>query len=226
MPAFSDRNDLPYPIGSDDPDMQTQMAAFAAAIDARLFAIYADTSDRDAHDPTPVKGAACFVESFNLPMIYYGSYWGFFPGVPVAVIYRDTSQVIPNNTITAIGFNAEDFDLLGGHSTVSAINLYTPPVQGRYQIHGGCAFQPNATGYRAAGFRKNGSALQRGPQTVAASSGAVNRTAVFSTSYVTFNGTTDYIELVVTQTSGGDLSTSVDDDSAYPAIQVTYMGPS
>lgn len=210
---------------TDSANLQTAFSNIGTDLDSRLFPRFADTSARDAAITSPVAGMVCYVASFNLPMMYYGSFWGFLHGAPVAVIYKNTAQSIAHDTLTAIQFDAEEFDLLGGHSTVTNNTRYTPPVQGRYQFHGGCSFAINATGFRAAGFRKNGSALQIGPQTVLAAYAGAERTAVFSSSYVVLNGTTDYVELVVKQGSGGSLNTDTTDASAYPAMQITYMGP-
>lgn len=50
------------------------------------------------------------------------------PGVAVARLVRTTASTISNGVV--VPFNAEDYDDLDGHSTVSNTSRYTPPIAG------------------------------------------------------------------------------------------------
>lgn len=209
---------------TDTANAQTAFGNLGTDLDSRLVARFATTSARDAAITSPVPGQMAWVTSFNSLMVYYVSYWGFLPGTPIATLFATVAQTIPDAPgDVALLFDSEEFDLTGGHSTVTNKSRFTPNVPGRYMFFGGAAFDQNGTGFRGGQFLKNGSTYLLGPQNIAPA--ATDAQSAFNTTSIgSFNGTTDYVELAVGQNSGGNLATNVANAAAYPSMTVIYMG--
>ncbi len=117
--------------------------------------------------------------------------------------YNNATQSITTATLTALSLNSERYDTYAIHDTVTNNTRLTIPTTGKYNLGGLAVFASNSTGYREIRIRLNGS------------------TVIASNSYVAVNGdwtrlnvdthyqftAGDYIELMVYQTSGGNLST-------------------
>lgn len=118
-------------------------------------------------------------------------------------IYRgSTDQSLPNNTLTAIQFNAEEADPWDGHSNSSNASRWTCPaaLAGVWRIYGQVEFDASATGARRLELHKNGTAAIVKPTFVATS----------GVSVASIRGTVslvagDYVELKALQSSGGAL---------------------
>jgi hypothetical protein len=115
-----------------------------------------------------------------------------------------TQPTLTSGTSLAIPFNAEDWDLRGGHSTSSAQSRYVFQESGKYTISGQMAFAANANGDRIAYVSLNGVTI------ILASEGRACAVATtfqaWSVDYA-FNAG-DYIELIGLQTSGVALALS------------------
>jgi hypothetical protein len=114
----------------------------------------------------------------------------------------------PNNAWTAVEFTNDD---LGGlakigitHSTSTNPEQWTLQGQGVWFVSGCVTFLGNGTGIRGAGFRRNGatinlvSHIQTGV--------ATNDNTVSFSGYITSSTSSDIIEMVVFQNSGGFLN--------------------
>jgi hypothetical protein len=112
---------------------------------------------------------------------------------------------IANNTTTALTFNTERHDTHGFHSTSVNTGRLTIPGAGRYLVIGQAIFASNATGYRNAVIRLNGTTIIA-QQLISAN--ATEATGLIVTTVWTF-ASGDYVELAVSQTSGGSLDVSV-----------------
>lgn len=132
----------------------------------------------------------------------------FLTNPPVADLYQNTVQSVPNATNAAVLFDSTTQDTYGGHSNVTNTSRYTAQVAGTYWVSGIAVFAINGTGFRAASLAKNGvnntvtgcfatAATQTGYYTTALICGFVQLAAG------------DYVELVTYQTSGGALNTAV-----------------
>ena len=121
-------------------------------------------------------------------------------------VYKDTSdQTLSNDTDTVITFNAEEFDTDGFHDNSTNNSRITIPSGkgGKYLIIATLAFAANATGVRAAYFKKNGSTnIILGYQYQTTSSFTF-RASVSGICDLTAG---DYIEHLGVQTSGGNLA--------------------
>lgn len=138
---------------------------------------------------------------------YYSSI-SYLESPPVAMIYQINAQSIPNTTGTPIAFDGSFIDTYNGHSNSVNNTRYTFQVAGIYLITGSGAFSPNVTGVRAASLRTNGTTAVNGSQIIlqTVSSVGVNTNVPCSSIMLAVN-VNDYIELLVTQTSGGALNT-------------------
>lgn len=133
----------------------------------------------------------------------------FFLSWPVFEGRQTVAQSLTNNTSTPITLDTEDIDTDNGHSTVTNTSRYVGATAGRFEVCGKVGFASNATGTRVAWLAKNGTAINgSGTQVSAAAGGAVTLLPTPRMT-VTLNGTTDYVEVLGVQTSGGALNTDV-----------------
>jgi hypothetical protein len=128
-----------------------------------------------------------------------------------------TAPTISNDTDTIITFGAENYDTDGFHSTSTNTGRITIPSDkaGKYLFTAAFRWQANATGRRIVYLRKNGS-------TIGAFETSVNSTTYPSlqVNQVSAASVSDYFELVVYQTSGGNLA-FLDSDFFF---QASYLG--
>ena len=121
---------------------------------------------------------------------------------PVAFVHQITAQSIPATTITVIQFETINYDT--NSIWVQSSYAFIPNVAGYYQVNASCTISGTSTGYQlGCGITQNGTLVD---YNVAASSTTAS-TPVCST-IVKCNGSTDYIQAVVGQTSGGSLNTT------------------
>lgn len=130
---------------------------------------------------------------------------------PLAQLRQTSVQSLPNNTWTAITFNAEDVDTdvdgTGGHDTVTNNSRFTARYAGWYQLSGAAGFAANGTGLRGARWLVNGIALNAGGTVLPAGSGSF--TVVPAAVEKVYMNIGDYVELQALQSSGGALDTAI-----------------
>jgi len=138
--------------------------------------------------------------------------------IPAFRLYQSTPQTITTATNTALLFDSEDLDTDNGHSTVTNTSRYTATVAGWYMVTGTLQIAHNTTGNRIVFIRKNGSTTinQVGRQT----SSATNTLGLQIGTMVYLNGTTDYLELMAFQSSGGNLDTLTANPSYFEGFWV------
>lgn len=118
-------------------------------------------------------------------------------------------QSIPDNSPTALNFDTDDIDDDNGHSPSSSTSKYFVQRDGRFEV-GGVASHGTSTAGTSRNFSLyvNGSAVtgatvSSGPRTVGTGSFQQNLTGCIVQLIVG-----DYIELWLTQNSGGALNTA------------------
>ena len=122
-------------------------------------------------------------------------------------IYRTTgNQTISDSTATAIDFNAESFDTDAFHNNSTNLSRVTIPSGkgGKYLFTAWANFVGNGTGYRDLQLLINGTTLT-GSSTSGWKPDAVGYTAG-NIAVILNLVATDYVEVLVTQTSGGNLA--------------------
>lgn len=118
-------------------------------------------------------------------------------------VYAGAAQTLTTAVAAVVAFNSEETDVKLMHDTAVNPSRITPNKAGRYEVKAQVAFVSNATGYRQVAILKNGAAVASVRQPTV-SGASTNLQAVAS---VVCNGTTDYLEMQVLQTSGGNLDT-------------------
>ncbi|MGN6607957.1 MAG: hypothetical protein ACTHMS_13220 [Jatrophihabitans sp.] len=121
--------------------------------------------------------------------------------------------VLPGNQAIASGGSGSALsftsgvvvDTYNGHSNTTNPTRYTPQAPGYYEITGQIAWTNNATGYRQANIAQNGVAQWPLDKIEAVSSTDTIVVQVLHPALY-FNGTTDYVELFGSQSSGASLN--------------------
>lgn len=157
------------------------------------------------------------------------------PGTLVFKAYSQQGQSVGSGAggATAVIWDSVELDLLGGwvgdtgFSGGDFRSRYTPTVPGWYTFRGSVTWA-NAdvaiadNHYRSANWSINGSV----PTPGASRSAPVNQNHMTNARTITYfmDGSSDYIELVAVQFSGGS-SLSMIINTFAPSIEVTYAGP-
>lgn len=129
-------------------------------------------------------------------------------GKPFVVVHRTGTQSIANNTDVAIQWDAEDLDTDTMHDNSTNNTRLTATTAGYYRVHANYGAAGNATGTRDIFFRVNGSGTTPYKAREIPGTGTAD-------AYVSSGGplhvalsASDYVEVMVRQTSGGALNTT------------------
>lgn len=126
-------------------------------------------------------------------------------GKPMCRVYNSAALSIATATFTALTFDSERYDVGGCHSTASNTGRLTAPSGGGgvYHITAHATFAANATGIRELRIRLNGATYIAALSDTAVSASGDHSMTV-SCDYKL--SATDYVEVVVYQSSGGLLN--------------------
>jgi hypothetical protein len=125
---------------------------------------------------------------------------GGTPTFSGARAFNSATQSINDSTITAVTFNSENYDTNSIHDVGSNTSRFTCHATGYWRFTGGTTWDTNTTAARYLWWRKNGATeLNGGNVSIAPTSVGV---AMQTTITLSLNST-DYIELMAYQTSGG-----------------------
>jgi hypothetical protein len=134
----------------------------------------------------------------------------FLLSVPAALLRQSVAQSIPNGVWTPVTFDTEDLDRDSGHSTVTNTGRYTAQTPGFYLFLYTVGFALNTSGRRQVRMRANGA------DAIVTAIGQDTRTALASwetsangCGFAYLNGSSDYVETIGFQDSGGALNTFV-----------------
>jgi hypothetical protein len=126
------------------------------------------------------------------------------------------SAYVPNNTqslttatFTKIQFSTEEFDTNSNFDNATNYR-FTPTVSGYYQVNLAIGFTASAIGICLISIFKNGNRFKDGSIISNSNSGPL----CVASALIYFNGTTDYVEGFGYQTSGGNLTVSVNAGTA------------
>jgi hypothetical protein len=136
--------------------------------------------------------------------------WEDIPGSDIgARVYNSSNIATSNNTPLALDFDTERFDTDTIHDATHPSRL-TCHTAGKYLIFASLRFAANATGWRDAVIRLNGSTVigRMNADSVNTDVTALSLSTVFALAE------NDYIEVVVTQNSGGTLNVSAAPDNS------------
>lgn len=118
---------------------------------------------------------------------------------PAFSAYQSSSQTISNGTDTKVTLTTEEFDTNSCYDT--STSRFTPNVAGYYQINGAARFTSSASGAIFGCYvTKNGTTAKRGVIYIAGTTDTSSDVVVSTLIYM--NGSTDYLEFGVYQSSG------------------------
>jgi len=137
---------------------------------------------------------------------------------PAAYVYHNVSQSIPNNTTTALAFNSERYDNDSMHDNATNNTKITINTAGKYSFSINIGWDTNATGLRSIGIRLNGTTYIAYTQEDA--SGLLQTIQTLTKTYNFSVG--DYIEAIVSQTSGASISVFANYYS--PSLSIVRVG--
>lgn len=152
---------------------------------------------------TPFAGQMIYETDTNRWAAWNGSTWVPAPNnVPACRAIRTTNQSIATATSTAISFDSESFDTAAMHDTSVNTSRVTFTIAGIYQVSGTVMFASNATNSRDVWLQLNGTTR------IAEAATTANSTDVWACSLSTLVkvAANEYVELLVFQTSGGNLN--------------------
>jgi hypothetical protein len=138
----------------------------------------------------------------------------FLLAPPKVSVGTSSPQTVTTGISTIIDFTAENWDYTPDpmHESVTWPNRVTATTAGAYLVSGIASFESNATGYRSATIRVNGSLVRQ--YRIPAASGAPTEIGF---AYVWSFAEDDYAELQVFQNSGGDRAVGA-------ALQMSWIG--
>ena len=134
---------------------------------------------------------------------------------------RSTDQTLTNATDTAIVFDGSNGDGFSVWAASPNADRLTVPITGRYIAVGNVSFATNATGLRSVWVEKNGSTTIG--RTNQLSVGGGSPTIISLTATAASLTKADYLRLMVSQNSGGNLNVS--GGTVYPTFSLIYLGP-
>lgn len=127
----------------------------------------------------------------------------FLYGAPRCRVYKTTNFATATATAAAVTFNAERYDNDSMHSTSSNTSRITMTTAGVYLVGACIEWTGNATGAREAAIRLNGSTVLASDLVPLTGSAGASCIQVVQCVYA-FSAA-DYVEVRVTQSSGGAL---------------------
>ncbi len=209
-------------------DFTTGEVLTAADVDGYLMQgvwVFASAAARTSAVTSPQEGNMSYLKDTNSLEYYSGSAWTAVAGgsTPtfVGVALSDANQqTIANNTITVLTWDTEQFDTDAFHSTSSNTGRITIPAgkNGKYLLIGQTTFAANASGDRELYLRKNGSTIK-----TVYTPATATVFPLLSFSAILDLTATDYVEMAVNQTSGGNL-TAYKGTAGYGWFNAQYLG--
>jgi hypothetical protein len=139
---------------------------------------------------------------------------------PIVRCLATGTQSIPDVTLTAVQFGAEDWDLPGGmHDPVTNNTRITPIVAGYYRFHGTLYMGPR-TDYANVdvSFRKNGATSVPPADRRSFSTAATQVSMALSvqcTAQIFCNGTTDYVEMMAFQDNAANVAMTTNQSARF-----------
>lgn len=129
----------------------------------------------------------------------------FLLSPPWAVMRKSAAQSIANSTIVLVTWDVEDIDRDNGHNNAVNNTRYTSQTAGWYFINGAVRWSSTAGDLRTFDFRKTFSG--GGTEQYSIQSGTALGALMRGTIHL-FLAVGDYVEIFVTQASGGAVNTS------------------
>lgn len=147
-------------------------------------------------------------------------------GIPYCLVRNTGATSISNATETVLSWDTDVQDPDTAHDPSSNPSRITPGVAGQYICFCSGSWANNSTGVRTLFFRRNGSGSDRAwGHIMNPTDGDSTIFSNFSGETLTSNGSSDYFEVVVAQSSGGSLDFATDSNAQSPFFGVIWVGP-
>ena len=130
---------------------------------------------------------------------------------PAFSAYQSATVAMANATNVKITCDTEEFDTNSNYDTTNY--RFTPTVAGYYQVNGAVTISA-ASSALLVQIYKNGSVAKRGSLGNATTNSS-NFAEANVSAIIYLNGTTDYIELWASQTSGGSVNNNIGSNLTY-----------
>ena len=117
---------------------------------------------------------------------------------PITSLTNSTTQNVPSGAFTPITYDTELTDTLNWHSTSTNTSRITPTIYGMYLVSFNGVSNTTST--------RNISAIYVSGALEAKTDVSATTTALDITTIVALNGTTDYVESILYQQSGGTVA--------------------
>lgn len=131
-----------------------------------------------------------------------------------------SAQSLANDTDVAVAWNANIRANKVVHSTVTNNDQITPSEPGLYLVTATVAFAGSGTGYRKVWGQLNGSSANEEGSTIQSSVGS-SVTSLSWSQQLFFNGSTDYLRIMVRQTSGSSMFLAFDNFN--PRVSLMWL---
>ena len=153
----------------------------------------------------------------------------FANSIPVAKVYRNTDQSIPNSAYIPLAFDQERYDTDSMHSTSTDNSRIQAPVEGIYQLSASVRWSANSTGARNLFLVKNGSTHDCNTETCLVIDdqrpGGASIPIFQNVSTVARLDKGDYVEAVVYQSvTSGNLNVLSNPEYS-PEFSMTWLAP-
>ena len=124
---------------------------------------------------------------------------------PHCRVRNSAALLIANTTTTALTFDTEDFDVGAMHSTVTSTDRITVPTggAGAYLCGMGVDWATNSAGYRQIFIRTNGTTTIVAEALPVTTAAAICHQVIVTIASLAVG---DYIQMIVNQSSGGNLN--------------------
>jgi hypothetical protein len=125
---------------------------------------------------------------------------------PAFSAWNSSATSCTNSAWTKITYGTEEFDTNNNFAS----STFTPTVAGYYQLNSTATLSSPFSGLMMVALYKNGSLFKRLCSTTNSGTYGANGSCI-----VYANGSTDYFEIYLYQTSGGSINTNADSTATY-----------
>lgn len=153
-------------------------------------------------------GDRFFRTDFGISFAYDGAAWYSLPKFTGARVFNSTGQTITTATPTALTFDSENYDTSAFHSTSSNTSRLTIPtgLDGYYIVGANIFWTATAGGRRYLRLQTNGTTIVAGVEIGSVADATAAPSQMVEVPLLLSAG--DYVEVVVLQSSGGNLNIS------------------
>ncbi|WP_250029819.1 hypothetical protein [Paractinoplanes maris] len=148
-------------------------------------------------------------------------------GKPLCVARQATGgQTVNHNSATAILWDTEDVDTHGIHSTSSNTDRFTPNKAGWYSVRSTVVMASRADYLRLDVVAEQNGSSPLSSRTREAAAQTSGSASAMNDVDAYFNGTSDYVRILVTQTNGASASATTGGTGSFgSSVRIEYIRP-